>query len=261
MPLLGMLGTLIFLLSIPRQNHDSFGQSLAVALHGVPSLPKLPKALEKVSGPLDWANIAGILSRSKDQESRLRAIIFTLKLKDKDAVSLLRIGLKDPVDDIRLLAYSLLNRKEKTIYDRIDSTTARLRELGSYKNTQLLYKDLVCAYWDLVYFGLAEAESARFLLGKAREVAVEGLERYPNSAGLYFQLGRILLFQREIKEAASAFQQAKVLGTDERKLLPYLAEIAYRERRFRDVKRLLDEIGNGPRPLLSATGRLLNGGP
>jgi hypothetical protein len=246
-PFLGMIGALVIFLVV----RDSSGNSLSFIEHPPPELCKYPKLRDENSVPLDRDSIAGILSRTSDPGCRLKAILLTLKLKDKDAVPLLRMGLKDRVDDIRLLAYSLLSRKEKTLYNRINSITARLKETESHTDARLLYQDLVLSYWDLVYCGLSEGEAARFLIIKAHDTALEGLLRYPDNAGLYFQLGRILLFQKNGNDALFAFQKAHYYGIAEQKLLPYFAEAACYERRFADVKHCVGKIDHGPYPKLS----------
>jgi hypothetical protein len=250
--LAGMAGTLGVLLAVRRSMDNTPGNTRPFLRYRIPRLDKLPRVSGNPSPPLDRDGIAGILSRSSDPGARIEAILLTLKLKDKDAVSLLRTGLKDRVDDIRLLAYSLLSRKEKTIYDRIDATMARLKTAAPDTDSQLLYQILVSAYWELVYCGLAEGDAARFLLRKAHDIAMDALKRYPGSTGLYFQLGRILLLKRDYRAATLAFKQANILGTDEKKLLPYFAEIAYYEHRFSAVKTLLENISHGPYPNLSA---------
>lgn len=67
------------------------------------------------------------LFRSRNPEKRLEAVFATLKLEDRDAVPLLRRALGDSVDDIRLLAYALLDRKEHRLSERIQKKSNILK--------------------------------------------------------------------------------------------------------------------------------------
>ena len=52
-------------------------------------------------------------------ETRLRVVLACRSLPERAAVQLLRLALRDPVDDVRLLAYAVLERKEREIQTQI----------------------------------------------------------------------------------------------------------------------------------------------
>jgi hypothetical protein len=63
----------------------------------------------------------------------------------------------------------------------------------------------------------------------------------PDSWLLY---GRILLDFGELVPARAAFASARAGGIDEQKILPWLAEIAFEERKFDEVKRHLSDLSH-----------------
>jgi hypothetical protein len=56
--------------------------------------------------------------------------------------------------------------------------------------------------------------------------------------------GRILLDSGELAPAKAAFAYARAGGIDEQKILPWLAEIAFEERKFDEVKRYLSSLSH-----------------
>ena len=122
-----------------------------------PSLPGNPlnTELDRRFGP---GSLEGILRHSSDPESRLRVVLTCRSLPERAAVNLLRLALRDPVDDVRLLAYALLERKER-------ASTATSRSLGpagrraqGHAHAPLAPRRAGPSHWELVYLGLAQGE-------------------------------------------------------------------------------------------------------
>ncbi|MCA1663775.1 MAG: hypothetical protein LC659_05830, partial [Myxococcales bacterium] len=61
-------------------------------------------------------HLVGMLRHGARPDQRLRAVMATRQLTDQYAIPVLGVALKDRVDDVRLLAYSLLDRKERALY-------------------------------------------------------------------------------------------------------------------------------------------------
>jgi polysaccharide biosynthesis protein PelE len=183
------------------------------------------------------------LLRSQDPDKRLKAVYATLKLEDKAAIPLLRIALGDPVDDIRLLAYSLIDRKEQRISERIDRARKILETNNSAINARHLYRSIVKDYWELAHLGLVEGETLNYVLNKACEYLEKGLLLYPKDRGLHLQYAKLLLKLGKPQDALGEFKIAESLGIGRQKLLLYYAEIAFLNRQFGEVKKHMKEIG------------------
>ncbi len=238
-PALGIIGLSLAL--IPGLQHIKADKKVfKVAINEIPPLPSTaPTISTSQLGRL--ATPAKNLLASDDPNKRLEALIATLKLRDKDAVPLLRQALRDPEDDIRLLAYALIDRKEQTISDRIQSQLEAAKAHHP-SNSLHFYKRIASDYWELVHSGLVQGEMLSFTLQQAFQQVHAGLDHHPNDAGLRFQLARLLLKAGKFEEANAEFERAAQLGFDRKQLLPYFAEIEFSSKRFDKVKQHMDGI-------------------
>ncbi|MGZ0843230.1 HEAT repeat domain-containing protein, partial [Klebsiella pneumoniae subsp. pneumoniae] len=67
-----------------------------------------------------------VLRHAPDPNQRLTAIFATRRMPGKEAIPILKLALRDPADDVRLLAYSMLDQKESRINQRIEAALGRL---------------------------------------------------------------------------------------------------------------------------------------
>ncbi len=208
------------------------------------SLPTHPTEPLRPAGTSRVGELAGPLQHAGDPRRRIAALIATLSLSDEQAVPLLRLALKDPEDDVRLLAYALLNRKEKAIEARIRDWTARL---GRSPPEQILlqHKALAHDYWALAHIDASRGRPKLLLCARAHEHVQAALAQCPRDGGLQFLFGRILLIETLLDAASDAFESARQSGIDARQIEPFLAEIAFLRRQYSDVENHLDRAGNG----------------
>lgn len=238
MPVLGIFG--LVLAVIPGLRISKKGQDVPMHSNRIRTFSDAPVSqdLQFEFGAVSLEN----LLRSQNPDRRLGAVYATLKLEDKNAIPLLRMTLGDPVDDIRLLAYALIDRKEQRISERIESARQSLENNNNETNTRHLYRCIVKDYWELAYLGLVEGETLNYVLNKAREYLEEGLLRYPKERGLHLQYAKLLLRLGKPQAAYEVFKLAESLGIGRQKLLLYYAEIAFLHRRFDEVKQYMREI-------------------
>jgi tetratricopeptide (TPR) repeat protein len=180
--------------------------------------------------------LAGVLQRSPDPDKRLSAVLATLRLQNKDAIALLRLALRDSEDDVRLLAYALLDRKEQAISERIMFSLGQLQNAPSDKEHFKLHQAIAYDCWELIYSGLAQGEVSTYWLDTACKHAEAALKLNPYHAGLRFLYGIILLRQAKLDKARTAFIRAEKLGIASNKVAPYLAEISFLKKRFCEVR-------------------------
>lgn len=243
-PVLGMIGLLACI--VPALRHqsltprsDKWTQSQEAL--GLPSHPAKPRGMAGISRACE---LAGPLQYAADPAHRIAALIATLSLKDQDAAPLLRLALKDPEDDVRLLAYGLLNRKEKSIEARIRDRNA---QLGNCAPDQAFvqHKALAHDYWALAHLGASQGSTQLLLCARAHEHVQAALQLRPQDGGLQLLFGRILLTEMKLDSASDAFENARRSGIDLRQTKPFLAEIAFLTRQYSDVKNHLAQAGNG----------------
>ncbi len=238
LPVLGLTGLIVALLPalhLPRRTPPRLYERI--------DIPELPfKPLRVSEQPLfGQAGLAGVLRNAPDPERRVQAVMATRQLRDRDAVPILRIALRDPVDDVRLLAYSLLDAKEQRLNQRIAELESELEEASGTARGRLLER-IAGLYWEMAYLGLATGEVYGHVLEQALE-RLEAAERLlPPEMGLRFQKGRVLLGLGRLKEARRALEEARRLGMGSSDVDPYLAEICFLERDWKGVRRHLSSL-------------------
>lgn len=247
LPVLGLLGLILAIPITLFRGPSSKKSSLSININKIKELSST-QAPALDSQPIDLGNLHG-LYRSKNWHKRLQAVYATLKLKDLEAVPLLHKALKDPVDDIRLLAYALLDRKENHLSKRILKNKQAL-EKHDNSHTKILILRIVNDYWELVRLGLIQGEAQNHVLTMARKYVELGLKQYPQDLGFNFLYAQILLKLKNFQQAYEQFKKSEELGMDRDNLLIYYAEIAFHNRQHHEVKRLLQAIElptNSPR--------------
>ncbi|MBL8385797.1 MAG: hypothetical protein JNM90_22125 [Burkholderiales bacterium] len=164
---------------------------------------------------------------------------------------ILRELLADPVDDVRLLAYGMLDGKEKAISARILAARDVLAGGVTPAEARAAHRQIAELYWELIYQSLVQGDMLTFAAGEASRHARLALESDPDDAGLWFILGRLGLASDALAEAGRAFDEAGARGFPRERLLPYLGEWLFRQRRYSDVRALFGELrGKAAAPAL-----------
>ncbi|WP_121493825.1 tetratricopeptide repeat protein, partial [Pseudomonas aeruginosa] len=203
---------------------------------GVPELPFRPKE-KRLDMMFSDGGLQDVLRHAPDPNQRLTAIFATRRMPGKEAIPILKLALRDPADDVRLLAYSMLDQKESRINQRIEAALGRLAGATPARRGAL-HGTLARWYWELAYLGLAQGSVLEHILEQAREHTDQALRGAP-SADLHLLAGRIALEQGRLEDAGRALQAAEEAGIDSAQLAPFRAEVAFFQRRYRDIPRLL----------------------
>lgn len=206
-----------------------------------PPLPLRPLFLGS-GAPLRFSEgaLALVLRNAPDPDKRVAAVMALRRMADARATPLLRIALKDPVDDVRLLAYALTDAIDKELNRRINRRLAVLQDAPPKVRARLL-KALAQDYWDIAFLGLASADIEKHVLSEAANYLEKSLELRPDG-GAALLLGRVRLRQNRPVEAEAAFSRARALGLPSVSVGPYRAEAAFLNRDFEGVRRRLGEL-------------------
>jgi hypothetical protein len=140
------------------------------------------------------------------------------------------VALTDAEDEVRLLAYTMLNVREEGLQGDIQMLTDQLAAAAPECRLPF-HRALAHAYWEMVYLGLASGVIESFMLEAALEHVEAAQREAPLDAGLRLLLGRILLRQGKLDPSAMAFSQAKQLGIDPSKVAPFLEEVTFMQGR------------------------------
>lgn len=188
---------------------------------------------------------ARIAQGSVPTEQRLQSVAALQQLPPMAASPVLRTLLDDSVEDIRLVAFGMLDREEKKIAERIHDLLQQPVPT-SYQRRYQHEKQLAELYWELAYSGLVQGDLRRYALEDALTHAKAALEIDDAAAGLHFLVARILSALGRNEEAERNMLLATVLGVPEQRTLPYLAELAYERGEFRLARQMLDAMQDNP---------------
>lgn len=245
-PYLGWLGFYMVLVVVAK--HPVAATGVGYQRVDVPDLPQ--QAFERAEVvPYGEGALAALLRHAEDPELRLKAVLSIRHLDDATAVPLLRVAVRDPVDDVRLTAYAMLDRKEDRINKTIKSLLDRLPDAVGDALT-VLHGELGASYWRLADIGLAQGEVLEHILKTARCHAELAVERDIENPARHFLLGRILVRLGCYGEARARLDGAARLGLPSAAVAPYVAEAFFQERKLDQLRAVLRKLSpaelNGP---------------
>lgn len=167
---------------------------------------------------------------------------------------LLRALLEDSVEDVRLLAYGMLDAAEQRLTRQILQARDHLHAVadGDPAGRAAAHEHLAQLHWELVYQNLAQDDVRGHTLEQAdrhAEAALQALSEAPGAttlyvraadgsavaspaAGLWQLRGRLALARRDPAAARAALQRATALGFPRERAWPLLAEAAFLEGDF-----------------------------
>ena len=187
----------------------------------------------------------GLTSRLKDtgvpKEARFKSLLALQGMPAKIANPLLQDALGDPADEVRLVAYGILDNQEKNLNQHIHDEIETLREADSDEMKLMSMRRLSELYWELVYGGLVHGDVRAHAMGESDRYLAQAMQLAPEDAGLWFLKGKALLAKRD-PAAEAAFHRAVANGIEESRVLAYLGQIAFERRDYREVRRIFSSL-------------------
>jgi hypothetical protein len=206
---------------------------------GPPDLPE--RGSDNPEPPrLGAASAYGLLRHSQRITDRMAAVMAVRAMSGRSSVPVLKLALRDPADEVRLLAFTILQERERELYAEIHDlqrTQEAVAARSSRANASLGQK-----YWELAYQDLVQGELLVFALDEAAKYLALAVEQEPTNAGNTLLLGRVRLRQGRGREAAQLLAKAGQLGLPNHIVNVHRAEAAFVERRFDEVRRYLAAI-------------------
>lgn len=230
-PVIGSIGVfagMLLPLHLPRSTHSVPWQETAI-----PELPYSPVDMDQQMIFSD-GGLREVLREANAPEKRLKALLASRQLTDREAVSILQEALKDPSDDVRLLAYSMLEQKEKHLTTRAQSLKKLLAQ-PDHPDRHLLTRRLAHTWWEVAYLGLAQGGLKQYYLENARDLLAD-LTKTMSRHNDWRLLGRVELALNHATAANRAFEAALANGAPPELIYPYQAEMAFLARDFRKVR-------------------------
>ena len=190
----------------------------------------------------------GLTSRLKDsgvpKETRFKSLLALQGMPPKIANPLLQDMLGDPADEVRLVAYGILDNQEKQINQHIHDEIVKLREADSKEMQLIALRRLAELYWELVYGGLVHGDVRAHAMAETERHLDQAMRIAPEDAGLWFLKGKVLIFKRD-PAAEAALHRAVANGIEESRVLAYLGQMAFERKDYAEVRRIFSSLSEG----------------
>jgi hypothetical protein len=174
--------------------------------------------------------------------NKMKGLVFMANHPSKKNFSLIKGLLSDANNEIRLYSFSVLANAEGELNDKISHALQIFNStIDSYKKAKLA-SELAFYYWEFIHYGLSDKETNKFIMEKVTYYANFALKHHFESGELYTLLGKNAFLQKAYVDASTYFHKALKLGIKKSTIAPYLAEISYNNRKFKEVTTLLREI-------------------
>lgn len=234
-PLLGALGLLLavlFAVVLPKISaYRPFGEVAP------------PEYVLSIREPEAQIRISSLRSMLLDQtvpaDLRVRTLNALANMPTRVAAPTLHRLLGDPVDELRLIAYGMLDQKEKNINAQIGMERAALESITDGAARLAALRHLAELHWELVYSDLVRGDVRAYTLEQALDYIDKALAIDSDGPGLWFLRGRALHAMGRMEEAREAYSLAVANGLLESRVLPYLAEIAFAQRDFTGLRQYI----------------------
>ena len=182
-----------------------------------------------------------LTDNSLPDEQRIQGMLVVKSLPVRVTGNILRDSLGDSFEDLRLLAYGVLDQKEKDVTQRIDRAKTALQECADKQKPQLL-RLLAELYWELVYQDLARGDIRQMAMDNALSYIDEVLASNPIDTEMWYLQGRIYLEKKYMDKAEICLLKSKELGMATTRINPWLAEACLHLGKPLDTQALMAEL-------------------
>ena len=212
-----------------------FSKSYLSEVSTIVKMPELPDELLQTMQLSSYkgGSLLGVLEASPLDNQRIKAVLKTRQMIDKEAIPILKKALLDPVDEVRLLAYSMLDKKEKKL-DRLITTQLQALENKPSEKHIAEHLSLAEAYWELSYLGLVQGQAQTHILQDAYMHIQKVVQHRATDADAYFLQARIALALNLYDVAEDSLDQALKFEVNSIKARSYQEELAFVSRHFKE---------------------------
>jgi hypothetical protein len=178
--------------------------------------------------------------QSPRSELRRNAVLALRELDPRMAIPLLRKGLQDSDEQVRIYAQNILS----TMLERFEAGIKELEQrLDAEPNAWGHAIRLAAQYFELVYLDVAgDEETASRYLTWAQTLLQRADAAAPGDAEVAFQGLRYALRAHDVGQARKWFARLDTSGYDARQVLPWEMELVFIEGDWPALHRLFDEF-------------------
>lgn len=175
--------------------------------------------------------------------ARVRAMAALQSISGRTATPILRAVLRDPNEELRLLAYGMLNRFENRI-GRAITTQSSILDAAEPGSRQALRsaRNLSDLYWELAASGLAQEDLRVHAMGQSLAYCDRVLQRRPDDGLMQLRRARLLYEVGNVNGAEGGYGFARALNVPDLRVVPQEARLYFKQREFARVRALMQEL-------------------
>lgn len=187
------------------------------------------------------------LNKNSSKDLAEKFFLYIQENLDSNTMSVVKKSISSSIDEIRLMAFSLMSKVEKDLNEKIYILNEKLKEEDlSNEEKGEIYVELGQIYWNFIVFKIADEEMKKFFIDKTIFYINESLNIKKNFLA-YFLLGRVYLYNKDYSKAKEYLIKAYFFDkTKKQKIIPYLVECYFYEKKYDMVKRLFSELNTTP---------------
>lgn len=230
-PVLGSLSIVLITRTTLRRALDNH-------LHAKPRSIELPEfeVRSRKTGRAGQGAIRSRLMHDVPAKVRMQSLLTLQAVPGRVANPILEELLGDDSDDVRLVAFGMLEAKEKKLSVHIQEEQNNLAKSLSNRARYDCLRHLAELHWELTYAGLVQGGLIAHNLNQAWQYIEAALSMDENhECGVWLLKGRILLAQGAMELARQALEIAMQMGQSPSSVLPYLSDLAFQKRDFTQV--------------------------
>ncbi len=202
-----------------------------------------------------FAGLSGAKERLQHKglpmQTRVDSLMMLQHISKGHVTGILNSLLADEQDDLRLLAFGMIDKREKSINSKINNLLTTLADLkleynednGTCPKIRITHIRLAELYWSYVYDNLVQGDLRQYCLETAENYLNEVFEQSDNNDGSVFLLyAKIKHARGDYDKALQYFNLAIEAGVAPLRVIPYIAEIYFYQRDFVKVKMVMHQL-------------------
>ena len=185
-------------------------------------------------------DIQSVLTTSTISDTqRMQALFKMQSLQSRQTTRILQSLLLDKSEDLRLVAFGLLDKTEKSIFSNIHRQLKFLSQAVGKAEKIECFRQLAYTYWELVYQDAVKGDVRVFAFNQVRMYASHVLFEEERDGGMWSLMGQVNLSLQDLEIARFCFSQALTCGLPESRVIPYMAEVLFLQREYAALQVLL----------------------
>lgn len=247
-PILGVLATVVAV-----QVAQRFPKILSIERYVAVTMPEFSPVQQEATERSDLrvGDARRILKDySQPLAMRLRVLVALQSMRPKATVPLLQSLLADPSEDIRLLAYSMVESWEKDLSKQILAAMHSLRVAREGDDRAPLVnalQHLAELHWLQADSGLARGDLKVFALEQAQKACEDVLLLNGYVPSVWHLYAKVLIELGKLPAASRALELARKVNMPEQEIWPLMAQIAFMKHDIGEVRQFMRRLPDNTR--------------